>query len=116
MRLKTVQAMAKRKLDNSENTTEKRCKEGRGQGRGADYKPWLFIQDVPSRGQVKRIKGTKSQREHHFMSLLEASYFYVLDWSPIVLDIREQYPLLPLEETLEIAEECNVKHPIDPST
>lgn len=36
---------------------------------------------------------------HHFLSKLETNYFYWLDWSPIVSDIREQYPLLPLEET-----------------
>ena len=25
-------------------------KEGRGQGTGADYKPWIYIHDFPSRG------------------------------------------------------------------
>ena len=28
----------------------KRIKDGRGQGMGKDYQPWLTIQDVPSRG------------------------------------------------------------------
>ena len=29
----------------------KRIKEGRGQGSGANYKPWLRIHEVPSQGQ-----------------------------------------------------------------
>ena len=50
------------------------------------------------------------------MSNLERDYFYLLDWSSTVTDIREQYPLLPQEETLKIAEQCNIKHPRDPKT
>jgi hypothetical protein len=33
-----------------------------------------------------------------------------------VIDIREQYPLFPQEETLEIAREMGVRHPTDPRT
>src|SRR5699024_12046965 len=33
-----------------------------------------------------------------------------------VLDIREQFPLLPQEETIVIAEELGIKHPADPKT
>jgi len=40
----------------------------------------------------------------------------VLDWSLPVLDIREQFPLRPLEETLAIAEQCGVAYPADPRT
>jgi hypothetical protein len=39
-----------------------------------------------------------------------------LDWSESVCDIREQYPLLPLEETQEIAEQCGFTHPTNPAT
>ncbi len=95
---------------------DKRIREGRGQGRGSDYKPWLLVQDVPSQGLATRVKGWKAKRVHHLLSNLELSYFYVLEWSPIVFDIREQYPLLPLEETLAVAEQCNIRHPTDPKT
>jgi len=50
-------------------------KEGRGQGRGKDYKPWLQIQDLPSRGLTTRIKGWKTGRKHHLFSKLETSVF-----------------------------------------
>jgi hypothetical protein len=34
----------------------KRIKEGRGQGSGANYKPWLRIHEVPSQGLSHRIE------------------------------------------------------------
>lgn len=99
------------------NRIKKWIKEGRGQGNGPNYKPWLTVRDVPSKGTSSRIMGWKSQRVHHFLSQsLEESYFYLLDWSPVVIDIREQYPLLPLEETLEISEELGLKHPVNVKT
>jgi hypothetical protein len=108
--------MAKRSRNSSETTIENRLKQGRGMGQGANYNPWLHIQDVPSQGLASRIKGWKTRRVHHLLSELETSYFYVLDWSLPVLDIREQFPLLPLEETLAIAEQCGVAYPADPRT
>lgn len=108
--------MAKRSRSASGKTLERHLKDGRGQGRGASYNPWLHIQDVPSKGLASRIKGWKTGRTHHLLSELEVSYFYILDWSLLVQDIREQFPLLPLEETLVIAEQCGVAHPTDPRT
>lgn len=94
---------------------EKRYAEGRGQGRGASYRPWLYIQDVPSQGLVTRIYGWTTDREHHLLSKLELLYFFLLDWSSIVIDIREQYPL-DLKETLAIADQLGIRHPRDPRT
>jgi hypothetical protein len=108
--------MAKRQRKTNRAVIERRTREGRGQGKGAEYTPWLHIQDVPSQGLTHRIKGWKTEREHHFLSTLECDFFYVLDWSPVVRDIREQYPLLPLVETLAIAEVCGFRHPTDPKT
>lgn len=104
--------MAKRKRDNSsEGKINKWIAEGRGQGDGKDYKPWLNIQDVASYGYATREKGWKTERIHHFLSDLELNYLYTLDWCPYVEDIREQYPLLPLQKTLSIAEEMGIEHP-----
>jgi hypothetical protein len=64
-----------------------------GAARGALYKPYLCVQDVPSRGNVNRIKGWKSERVHHFMSNLEMQFFFMLEWSDAVIDINEQFPL-----------------------
>ncbi len=108
--------MAKRKRRTNRKSINKRIKEGRGMGRLASYKPWLHIQDVPSKGLSARIKGWKTERVHHLLSLLEVMYFYVLEWSQDVVDIREQFPLLPLEETMAIAKSCGIRHPADPKT
>ncbi|MBA2702732.1 MAG: TnsA endonuclease N-terminal domain-containing protein [Blastocatellia bacterium] len=58
----------------------------------------------------------KTQRVHHLFSDLEANIFHVHDFLPFVTDIREQYPLLPLEETIALARECGVVPPTDPRT
>jgi len=107
--------MAKRKRTVTEKKILKWIKEGRGQGRGAQYKPWLLIQDVPSTGLSTRVPGWKTSRIHHLLSNLELFYFYHLEWSDIVTDIREQFPL-PLEETVLIAEQLGIKHPMISNT
>lgn len=98
---------------------ERWVKEGRGQGQGEGYKPWFTAKSVPSKGKTFRPKGIKTAREHLFLSEWEYFYFLLLDWSPIVVDISEQYPLLDvagydITETVSIAEELGVDHPIDP--
>lgn len=105
--------MAKRSRKTTQRTIDHRLKEGRGQGAGSTYKPWLTVQDVPSQGLVHRVKGWTTGRVHHLFSNLERDTFYILDWAKRVQDIREQYPLLPLDETKAIADEMGVKHPRD---
>ncbi|MED3822549.1 TnsA endonuclease N-terminal domain-containing protein [Priestia flexa] len=105
--------MSKRKRSPS---TDKKLKDGRGQGIGIDYKPWVTIQDVPSLGRVTRLKGIKIPRQFEFLSDLERNYFYLLEYSDLVIDIREQYPLLPIEETIVIADELGIKHPTNLKT
>jgi hypothetical protein len=80
------------------------------------YSPWLHIQDVPSLGLSHRVYGHKTHREHHFLSNLELNYFYMTEWDPSVTDLREQYPLKPLEETIGIAETLGIRHPTNPKT
>jgi hypothetical protein len=108
--------MAKRNRNTTGNTIQKRIDEGRGQGVGADYRPWLQVQDVPSTGLASRIKGWKIGRIHHLFSRLETNFFFNLEWSQRVSDIREQFPLLPREETIAIAEKIGVRPPTDPKT
>ncbi|MDA2638693.1 TnsA endonuclease N-terminal domain-containing protein [Bacillus cereus] len=105
--------MSKRKRTSE---IEKWIKEGRGSGIGTNYKPWLKIQDVSSLGRSTRLKGIKTSRQHEFLSDLERNYFYLTEHSDFVADIREQFPLLPLEETIVIADELGIKHPTNPKT
>jgi len=92
-------------------TDEYKLKEGRGCGRGQNYKPWLKIHEFGSNGRAHRPLGWKVRRPYQLMSDLENEYFLILQWQDNVIDIREQYPLLPLEQTKLIADDLNIKHP-----
>lgn len=105
--------MSKRNLEWNQEKYERYIKEGRGKGVGSDYKPWLTTQDFPSLGRVWRVLGWKTGRMQEFMSDNELRYFYLLDWSDNVIDIREQYPLLNLEKAMEIADELGIIYPRD---
>ncbi|MBN6206680.1 hypothetical protein JYK21_09445 [Ralstonia pickettii] len=87
--------MSKRKRTSK---VDKWIKKGRGTGSGADYQPWLNILDVSSLGRSTRFKGIKTGRQHEFLSGLERNYFYFTEFSNDVVEIREQFPLLPQEE------------------
>lgn len=73
--------------------------------------PWLRVQDVPSRGRSHKIPGVKVERLHHLLSDLERAYLLVCEFSEDVVDIREQYPLLPVESTQAIARAIGVRYP-----
>lgn len=88
---------------------DRRVKEGRGQGQGPEYKPFIYTRDVSSLGRSHRLPGTKTQRLHHLLSDLELAIFLTLDRSSHVRDIREQYPMR-VEDTLRIAEKYGLPH------
>lgn len=92
-------------------TDKRRLLEGRGTGQGVNYKPWLRVHEFGSKGRAHKIYGWKYSREYHLMSDLELYYFLVMQWQDNIIDIREQFPLLPLEETLLIADDLNIIHP-----
>ena len=46
--------MAKSKYVLTETQIIKRIKEGRGAGRLSNYKPWLYVNEVPSEGRSQR--------------------------------------------------------------
>lgn len=94
---------------------EKKKKSGRGQGQGKEYSPWTTVRDFASHGLSGRVLGWKTGRIHHFLSKLERSYFYMLEWSEMVRDIREKYPL-PLEKTYDLSDRLTIRHPADPKT
>ncbi|WP_445207619.1 transposase, partial [Bacillus bingmayongensis] len=52
---------------------------------GVDYKPWLKIQDVSSKGRSTRLKGIKTNRQHEFLSDLERNYFYLTEYSNYIV-------------------------------
>lgn len=67
---------------------------GYGKGEGKDYKPYLDVIRVASKGRVSRVKGWKTDRVHHFLSDSETRFFYLLEYANGVTDIREHFPLI----------------------
>src|SRR5271157_1700934 len=108
--------MSKRTRTNGSQAIERRLAEGRGQGRGATYKPWIEIHDLASRGQANRVMSPLHGRTCHLLSLLETDWFFSFHALPGLKDIREQYPLLELDETLAIADKLGIVHPTDPKS
>lgn len=91
--------------------------EGRGTGRNGAYKTWLRIQDLASRGRSERLTShITGDRIVHALSGHESNAFFIFEWGSKVVDVREQYPLLPPQATLEMARELKVEHPVDPET
>lgn len=90
---------------------EKWIKEGRGQGRNEDYKPWLHVREVPSHGLSVRMPSLKAGRVLQLFSLNEFFPALLAEHHPNVVDIREQFPLDP-EKTRAIANQKNFAHPL----
>ena len=90
---------------------QKWIKDGRGDGELSSYKPWLTVRDLSSRGRSHRVYGHKTKRTHHLLSDLELAIFLILEWNPLIQDIREQFPLR-IEQTEEIAHLTCIPHPV----
>ncbi|MBE9550086.1 MAG: TnsA endonuclease N-terminal domain-containing protein [Proteobacteria bacterium] len=101
--------MGKKRYWNSEAKNVRWIREGRGNGAGKDYKPWLTVRDVPSEGRSHRIFGHLTHRTHHLLSDLELATFLLLQWRDLTTDIREQFPL-DLAITKQLSDEAGIKH------
>lgn len=80
-------------------------KEGRGQGVGKDYLPWNYTYNYASKGRVSRILGLKTGRIHHLQSDNQYRAFLLFEFSSKVVDIRESFPLLDVNEVIDDKED-----------
>lgn len=92
---------------------KKHMKEGRGIGEGADYIPWIKINEFSSKGRATRIMGIKTKRIHHFHSDNQLRAFLIFEWSNKVIDIRECYPLLDLMEIVDDKDDLSLDKFVD---
>lgn len=99
----------------SEKKISEMQKAGRGQGSGSDYRPWIEVADVSSRGRSRRVWSHKTGRVHELLSDVEYKVFLISEWSRSVVDIQEQYPL-DRELTQTLAQQLSIKHPCYPTT
>ncbi|WP_259699728.1 TnsA endonuclease N-terminal domain-containing protein [Pseudomonas protegens] len=96
----------------TQSDIDRHIEKGFGQGSQELYVPWLRVQDVPSRGRSRKVHGVKVDRLHHLLSDLEYGYLLVAEFSPEVLDIREQFPLLPVPTLQSIAHALSIRYPV----
>lgn len=89
--------------------------EGYGSGEGPNYKPWIEVRDISSRGRKHLVPGTRFGRDVHLLSDVEHSMFLLLDWSPQVVDVNEQFPL-DRALTQDVARKLGIHHPFYPGT
>ncbi|WP_283441336.1 TnsA endonuclease N-terminal domain-containing protein [Noviherbaspirillum suwonense] len=75
-----------------------------------NYKRWLNICDVPSTGTSSSTSGIKVRRPVHLLSELETTYFYIAERTHSIVDIREQWPILHIDETLRLCSSLGIKH------
>lgn len=95
---------------------EQRVKAGFGQGNGSKYKPFFFVRDVPSQGTSTMVKSNITGRTHHYLSRNEYKVHLLAEFDSSTLDIREQYALLPWEETWSTAKRLGIRYPTYPGT
>jgi hypothetical protein len=95
---------------------QRALRNGYGLGQGEEYKPWYQIQDRSSRAGRSLIHGLKTNRSHHLMSEIETEFFYLIDFCDSVIDIREQFPLIPLDLSQKIATAYDIPHPLHPKS
>lgn len=91
-------------------------KAGFGQGEGKDYKPFMYVRDVPSMGTSSMVRSRITGRKHDYLSDHEFKVHLLAEYGRSTLDIREQFALLPWEETQAIAAKLGIQHPIIPGT
>lgn len=112
-----VVGTGRRKYSRSRKTEEKWREAGRGQGERNEYSPWLTGRDVPSRGGTYQPWGWHISRQYELLSKWEYYYFLHLEWAWVahrrIWDIREQFPLQWVDDTVALAEKLGLSHGTD---
>ncbi len=95
---------------------QNKLKAGLGQGAGKNYSSFLRFTDFSSTGGNFIKRGILIDRDYLFLSDLEYYTFRIVESLKNVIDIREQFPLLPFSKTYLIANQLNFSHPINQRT
>ena len=95
---------------------DRAVRNGFGVGSGLHFKSWLTGRDAGKRGRRSRVRGITQGRDYVLLSDGETGFFELLDKAPNVVDIREQFPLLPMDVVCGIAKRYGILYPIYPDT
>jgi TnsA endonuclease N terminal/TnsA endonuclease C terminal len=91
-------------------------KEGRGQGVGTDYIPWVKTHEFSSIGRATRTVGVKTPRIFHIQSDNQYRAFLSFEYSSLIFDIRESFPLLDVMEVIDYKEDLRFDKFVDKET
>jgi hypothetical protein len=97
-------------------TVQRWISAGYGQGERQSFKPYMYVCDVPSDGTSSMVRSRVTGRTHHYLSGHEFSVHLLAEYCRDIIDIREQYALLPWEETQQTAAKLGIRHPVIPGT
>lgn len=101
----------KRSLRWTEKKVAQRIRNGFGQGKLAEYTPWIRIRDLSSQGTSTRLWSPKTGRMMEFLSNIERDTFLVAEFRKDFVDYWEQFPL-DRSWTQWAAEQLGYRHPI----
>lgn len=76
----------------------------------------MYVRDVPSEGTSSMVQSRITGRNHAYLSDHEFKVHLIAEYGRSTLDIREQFALLPWDETQSIASQIGIRHPIFPGT
>src|SRR5690349_2765154 len=89
------------------------AKECRGSGEGGGYIPGRSLRDMGGLGRIHRFACTRcGGRQIVLPSDMALSVFLEEHWDPATYELKEHYPLLDVDETLRLAGELGLKHPM----
>ncbi|APE06681.1 hypothetical protein BM528_13630 [Alteromonas sp. RW2A1] len=75
------------------------------------YVPYIKVKRSPTVGKGSKVFNPESDQTHEVLSILETQLLRYLAFVPNITSVKTQYPLLPISNTLEIADAMSVKHP-----
>lgn len=104
-------AKAKTKISRKEKSLKshkRKIEEGRCQGYGKDYTPFILVREYKGRGTASVIWDPFEERLIHCLSQTEVAVYETIRWQDNVEHIREQY-LLDTDRMNAIAEELGMK-------
>lgn len=104
-----------RKLETIEDY-QRAVSQGYGIGAEKNYKPWFRVKDVPSHGRSSKYQSLTVGRVHQTLSDLETRMICLADYNKYVIDIREQFPIFPLDGIQVLAKHLGIKYPFIPGT
>lgn len=109
--------MASRKRKNILSQTINRwLRQGFGQGVGVGFKPFMRVEDFPSKGTSTKLPLVTVDRTAHVFSRLELRSALFLDYAEWSLEACEQCALLPVADLMDLAKSLGIRYPVYPDT